>query len=248
LEQAMDVFAAVREELEGAPEELWVQLIFCTGPEADFIPPALRGESCLMMTATWIGEDLAAGARAIAPLRERVVPLLDLVGEFPYAFLQAASDPLAPRGRINCAAMPGFFDDLTAEIFAVGMAAAERFPGPHCVVEFAQLGGAVGRVAAAATAVPSAFREARFSYVLGSNCLQEGDLEACRQWVFEADAALAPYRLPGRYVNFLSEDDDDGMREAFGAETWGRLMEVKTKYDPDGVFSYNPSRRAAAVS
>ncbi len=248
LEQAMDVFEAVRGELAGAPEELWVQLIFCTGPQAEFIPPALRGESCLMMTATWIGEDLEAGARAIAPLREKVSPLLDLVGEFPYAFLQAASDPLAPHGRINCAAMPGFFDDLSGEIFAIGLEHARRFPGPHCVVEFAQLGGAVARVPVAETAVPAAFRRARFSYVLGSNCLEEQDIEPARQWVFDADAALAPYRQGGRYVNFLSEDDEDGMREAFGEDTYARLMEIKAKYDPDAVFSYNPLKRAAAIS
>ena len=201
-----------------------------------------------MMTVTWVGADHEAGARVIAPFREQVVPMLNVVGEFPYAFLQAASDPLAPHGRINCASIPGFLDDLTEEIFDVGLTQAENFPSDHSVVEFAQLGGAVMRVSADATAVPAAMRDARFSYVLGSNTLDPVNIDACRQWVFETDAALEPYRSAGRYVNFLSEDDEDGMREAFGDETYGRLMEIKGKYDPDGLFSYNPNKSATAIS
>jgi hypothetical protein len=246
--QAMDVYRAVREDIDRLPEEAWVQFIFATAPEAEFIPAELQGTSSLMMTVTWVGEDLEEGARVLAPFREKVAPTLDLVGEFPYAFLQAASDPLAPHGRINCAAVPGFFEDLTEEIFEIGRAHAENFPSKHCVVEYAQVGGAVTRVPADATAVPAAFRDAKFSYVLGSNCLDEADIEPCRQWVFDTDAAFDPHRRPGRYVNFLSEDDEDGMREALGEDTYARLMEIKGKYDPDSVFSYNPNNRAAAVS
>jgi hypothetical protein len=248
LEQSKDVYLAVREHLADAPEDLWVQIIFCTAPVADFIPPELQGTPCLMMTVTWVGDDLDEGERMIAPFREKVAPTLDVVGPFPYAFLQAASDPLAPHGKLNCAAMPGFLDDLTEEIFDVGLAQAENFPGEYAIVEFAQMGGAVLRVPADATAVPAAFRDARFSYVLGSNTLDEAEIDACRQWVFDADAALEPYRRPGRYVNFMSEDDEDAMREALGEETYARLTEIKAEYDPDGVFSYNPNHRAAAVS
>jgi hypothetical protein len=248
IEQAKDVYLSVREHLADAPEDLWVQLIFCTAPVADFVPPELQGTSCLMMTVTWVGPDLDEGARTIAPFRQKVAPTLDVVGEFPYAFLQAASDPLAPHGRLNAAAMPGFLDDLTEAIFDIGLAQAESFPSDHSVLEFAQMGGAVTRVPADATAVPAAFRDAEFSYVLGSNTLDPSEIESCRQWVFEADAALEPHRRPGRYANFLSEDDSDEMREAFGDEIYDRLMEIKAKYDPDGVFSHNPNNRAAAVS
>jgi hypothetical protein len=248
IEQSKDVYQAVREELVDAPEELWVQFIFCTAPAADFVPPQLQGQPSLMMTVTWVGEDLEAGERAIAPFRERVAPTLDVVGPFPYAFLQAASDPLAPHGMLNCGAMPGFLDDLTEEIFDAGLALAETFPSDHSIVELAQMGGAVTRVPVEATAAPAAFRDARFSYVVGSNTLDEAEIETCRQWVLDADAALEPYRRPGRYVNFMSEDGEDAMRDALGEDNYARLMEIKATYDPDGVFSYNPNRRTAAIS
>jgi len=56
------------------------------------------------------------------------------------------------------------------------------------------------------------------------------------------DATMTAHRLPGRYINFVSEDDDDSVREAMGAETYRRLTEVKAKYDPDGIFSRNPNK------
>ena len=61
-------------------------------------------------------------------------------------------------------------------------------------------------------------------------------------------AAFEPYRRPGRYANFFSEDDEDAMREALGEENYERLMEIKATYDPNAVFSYSPNARAAAVS
>ncbi len=246
--QAKDVFLAVREHLAAAPDDLQVQFIFCTAPEAEFIPVELQGTRCLMMTATWVGDDHEEAARQIAPLRERVKPMLDVIGAFPYAFLQAASDPLAPHGRINVGVLPGFLDDLTEEIFDIGIAQAESFAGPLGVVEFSQMGGAVSRVPADATAVPASFRDSGYSYIVAQNCLDPADIEACREWTVAADAAFERYRRPGRYVNFFSEDDEDAMREAFGEENYERLMEIKATYDPDAVFSYSPNKRAAAVS
>ena len=52
--QSMDVFHAAQAALADAPEELWVQFIWVTGPEG-FMPPGLAGEPCLVVTATWIG-------------------------------------------------------------------------------------------------------------------------------------------------------------------------------------------------
>ena len=204
---------------------------------------------CLMMTATWVGDDLEEGERIIAPLRERVPPSLDLVGQFPYTFLQAASDPLAPHGRLNVAAMCGYLDELTEEVFDIAMPAAERFRTPLTVIEFSQMGGAVKRVPADATAVPPAFRDCGYFYIVGAQHLDASEVDACRDWTFERERQLEPYRLPGRYLNFVT----GGRRGQHAGRARRRqltrgCMEVKAKYDPEGVFSYNPNKRAAAVS
>ena len=74
------------------------------------------------------------------------------------------------------------------------------------------------------------------------------DRRAGVDWIKRLDAGMAQFRLPGRYINFLSEDDLAGQRESLGDETFERLQEIKAKYDPDGVFSRNPNKRLAPVA
>ncbi len=48
-------------------------------------------------------------------------------------------------------------------------------------------------------------------------------------------------RSTGRmYLNFPGLGEGDGLvRDAFGAETYGRLQKVKSRYDPDNLFRMN---------
>ena len=54
-------------------------------------------------------------------------------------------------------------------------------------------------------------------------------------WARRFFAALGRFR-EGVYVNFLGGDEDPGrVREAYGDSVYDRLVDVKTKYDPDNV-------------
>ena len=44
---------------------------------------------------------------------------------------------------------------------------------------------------------------------------------------------------PGVYVNFLSDEGPERVREAYPGATWDRLVEVKRRYDPDNLFRRN---------
>ena len=241
LAQAREVYRQLREEIATAPDELALQLIFVTGPQVEFIPQELQGQPTLMMPVTWLGEDFEQGERVIAPFREKVPPTLEMVGPMPYTLLQSASDMLAPHGRRGCS-LPGYLDDLGEEIIDVAIDLVERFPTDATVLEFSQMGGAVARVPADATA-SSAFRDAGYFYIAGANSWEQADDEACEEWVRAADAAFEPFRLPGRYINFLSDDDESNLREAIGERTAARLAEIKARYDPQGVFAHNPNAR-----
>jgi hypothetical protein len=61
--------------------------------------------------------------------------------------------------------------------------------------------------------------------------------------------ALRPY-AEGVYVNFLSDEGEARVREAYKPATYARLVELKTRYDPANVFRFNqnikPTRARAA--
>ena len=72
------------------------------------------------------------------------------------------------------------------------------------------------------------------------------DDEANIAWARQLIKALEPYTV-GNYLNFpgLLEEGEEQLRASFGAH-YERLVEVKTRWDPDNVFRLNhnvPPRR-----
>jgi hypothetical protein len=53
---------------------------------------------------------------------------------------------------------------------------------------------------------------------------------------------LAPHALPGGYPNLLGPDDEHQVAAAYGPHT-ARLLAVKARLDPDGVFTATPLPR-----
>ncbi len=246
LEQADDVFSQLRAEIDVAPEELQLEFIMVTGPEVDLIPAELIGKPVLLLTITWLGPDLDEGERVVAPFLERVTPAVQFVGKFPYAMLQASADSLSPHGR-RTYTYAGFLAEVSDELRAIASGFVKDCPGSIWpTVELCQMGGAVARVAKDATPA-AAFRDAGWYYIAGAAWWDPDDDAVAIDFVRRLDAAFEPFRLPGRYINFVSEDDVEGQRESLGDETFARLQEVKARYDPDGIFARNPNKRAASV-
>lgn len=44
----------------------------------------------------------------------------------------------------------------------------------------------------------------------------------------------------GGYVNFMTEHDEDRVRNSYGAK-YERLQQIKGTFDPDNVFHLNPN-------
>jgi len=60
-----------------------------------------------------------------------------------------------------------------------------------------------------------------------------------RQWTKALRAVLDPFSR-GMYVNHLSEPSENYVRAAYGPN-YGRLVEIKKKYDPTNVLNLNPN-------
>ena len=98
------------------------------------------------------------------------------------------------------------------------------------------MGGAVSRVSDDETAFNG--RNARFTYNVGASTETSEGFDEEREWVRSFWSALEPWH-EGVYTNFLGDEGADRVREAYGAQKYDRLRELKRKYDPDNFFRLN---------
>jgi ubiquinone/menaquinone biosynthesis C-methylase UbiE len=106
---------------------------------------------------------------------------------------------------------------------------------PLSMIHIHQLGGAMNRVGADATAF--GHRDSGFVVnVLGMWPAPE-DNEKHIDWARGLFAALQPY-AHGAYINFLGDEGQERVRSAYGPN-YERLVALKNKYDPSNLFRLN---------
>jgi FAD/FMN-containing dehydrogenase len=62
--------------------------------------------------------------------------------------------------------------------------------------------------------------------------------DAEREWARGLWTALAPHHQ-NVYVNFMMEEGEERVRQAYGAQKYDRLKALKRKYDPENFFRLN---------
>jgi FAD/FMN-containing dehydrogenase len=69
--------------------------------------------------------------------------------------------------------------------------------------------------------------------------LDPAEDEANTAWVRAAADAMEPYGTGARYVNFLADEGEAGVRSAYETEAFTRLQKLKSRYDPTNFFRLN---------
>jgi len=175
------------------------------------------------------------GEEVLRPWQAFGPPAAAHVGPVPYTALQGMFDASAQPGQHNywkSVDLPELSDTAIDTIVA---RAAER-PSPLSQIHIHQMGGAVSRVAADATAY--AHRSARYVLNTISVWTDPAENDANVGWARSAHDAMLPF-ASGAYVNFLGEEGADRIRTAYGEKTYDRLRALKRKYDPNNVFRIN---------
>jgi hypothetical protein len=103
-------------------------------------------------------------------------------------------------------------------------------------IELAYLGGAAQEVAADETAFGD--RSAPFVINLLGHWFHTSEDAANVEWVRKLFQTLRSAMTPGVYINFMSGDEEDRVHEAY-RERWQRLVDVKSKYDPENFLRLN---------
>jgi FAD/FMN-containing dehydrogenase len=214
-----------------APEELSAIANIMVAPPMPLVPPEAHGKLVIMAMLAYAG-DAEAGERALAPFRALAEPLADMVQPMPYAGLfQPQEDIEVVEESARSMFLDGF-DRGAAETVVQHLQASTA---PMAVAQLRVLGGAMARVPADATAF--AHRDRPIMAGVGAVYEHAADRPAHDAW---ADGFAAALRGgPGVYVNFLSDEGPERVREAYPGPTWDRLVEVKRRYDPHNLFHRN---------
>lgn len=238
LDQAPTVFRRFRELCAEAPEELALRATLLHWP-----PTAPEGPPMAAITAAYLGSDDAAHA-ALGRLRRIGEPELDLIRPLEYPELQRNTEQAFHDGHGTATGSEWLraFDDDAIDAL-VGLAA--RMPTPYSLISVHQLGGAVRRMDAAATAFD--YHDAAFHMVLFSGGPAGTDLTASRQWIAEITAAVQGCSAGGPYIGILDDAAaPERVRSAYRPATYDRLRRIKAEYDPDNTFRCNHNIAPAA--
>ena len=101
---------------------------------------------------------------------------------------------------------------------------------------FQQVGGAIARIPAAATAYAN--RTAAYDAFAVSIWTEPTRDAANVFWTREVYESLRPFATGGVYVNNLGDEGFIRVRAAYG-QNYDRLVSLKRRYDPDNLFRSN---------
>ncbi|EGJ77101.1 putative FAD linked oxidase domain protein [Streptomyces sp. Tu6071] len=223
-DETADVLRAWAAYMDSAPEELTATAMCWPTFGEDEKPP-------LALVVCYGGDDEAAAARAIDPIRALGTVVDDQVRLMPYGeALQPAGDlPPGWRPRVRNRFAPALTADMTATILA------EQANLENLYVEIRSIGGALNRVPNDATAFAHRSTEAMIMGVLlGSPEGNEPLLPA-----YEAFwTALAPW-TSGAYSGFLSDVLPEDIEAVYPKPVYQRLAALKHEYDPGNIFHLN---------
>jgi FAD/FMN-containing dehydrogenase len=244
LEQAEAVVRGWRDFTTRAPEEVMAELMFWSVLPELGLPEELHGRPVVAVLGIYAGS-VAEGERALQPLRELGEPLLDLSGAASYVEVQSSFDGIAPDGgRYYWKSL--FLDRLEDGVVDSILARGSDRPTPNTAVIVRHLGGAIRRVREDATAYGN--RGAEYNLSIDGMWSDPADDDRVISWVRSAWDELRPHSTGGVYINFAGlSEEGEAMSRAAAAGNFGRLMEVKRRYDPTGLFRlYQPGSGRAA--
>ena len=233
-DRAAEALRLYRDYFATAPDEMTVFPFFYRVPPVDGFPEATHGEVVIAFVIGYVG-DPSEGKRAVAPFGQLGDPILSAVSPCPYVDLQQSFDAgMGPGHRWYTRSHD--FDEVSDACIDALVASLDPFLGPYTAVYLGPGGGAVARLADDATAYPNR-GSAHYVHVLAGwdDPAEDGEVMT---WARGVADAVAPFANGSVYVNLLGEDEGERVPDAYGAN-YGRLAELKARWDPENVFRNN---------
>ena len=227
-----DVLAAFVQCASTAPDALSLSVAVYTFPDLSTLPAAVRGRHCCHVRVTYQGP--AAEAEAfLGALRGAGSVLLDTVRSLPLTEIGTIhNDRTAPLDVHSRSLVLRRLDSALVDTVV-----AHTAPDAPSLVELRHLGGALARQPAVANAVGHRGGVANmFTTAYPTDDHTVADAEQQRLL-----ADLEPWSDGGALSTFLlgGKVTPADVRAAFRPEDYDRLVELKTRWDPDNLFRFN---------
>jgi hypothetical protein len=243
MEESPNVLRFYREWIAEAPDELMTIVVHRKAPPLPFVPLELHGKLVVSVVCCYTGP-VEDGEKAVKPLKAFGSPVLDLCVPKPFLAHQAMFDLSFQHGwwyyMRACDVA-----ELTDEVIDITVDHSLRINSPLTAFPIWQRGGAAARVGEDETAFGG--RSAGHTFNITAVTATGEGFDQEREWVRNFWSALEPYHT-SVYVNFLMEEGEERIRQAYGAEKYDRLKALKRRYDPDNFFRLNQNIGPAATA
>jgi FAD binding domain/Berberine and berberine like len=239
LPASREVIRGYLDYMATAPDELTTLGNLMHAPPFPWVPENRVGEVVLSIIVCWTGS-VEDGERALAPLRALATPVADTVRPIPYPVIyESTAHQAAPHAAT---VRMTYADDFSDEAIDTMLAAIENASSPFSVVHLRGMGGAFARIGNDETAFAN--RDKRYFFAAIAVWLDAAEDGAPHRAWAESLFEKVRHEGSGAYVNFLDNEGEDRIREAYGAN-YARLAEIKAKYDPTNLFRFNQNIRPA---
>lgn len=217
----------------GASDNLSTIANVMTCPPMPFVPADVHGKPVILAMLAWSGPATEAEA-ALAPFRGLATPYANFVKAGDYAHLMYP--PEDPDYHPTAVSRTMFMNRVGLDEAKLIIDEITRSDATFSVVQLRELGGAVARVPADATAF--AHRKAPIMVNVAAFYTDAADKLKREAWIAGFGGRLVQEEK-GAYVNFLGTDGAERISAAYPKATLERLRRIKTQYDPGNLFRLN---------
>lgn len=220
--------------MEDAPDELQCYAFFLNVPPVEPFPKEYHGKTTCALVACYSG-DTEKGKAVLQPLNELGDPIFKFQQNVKYTDIQKSFDAGMPKG-LRWYTKAHYLPEINDSIISTILDLTASLPGAYTLAYLEPVSGAFTRISSTATAFPH--RKDSFSFHIFPGWKESVDDEKNIKWAKDFHQALKKESNGGVYVNLMSPDEKDRIRNAYG-ENFERLVEVKKKWDPNNLFRSN---------
>lgn len=237
---AKNILKQYRDFITTTPQEFNTWVVLRKAPPLPFLPEDVHGKEVIVLAIAVIA-DLEKNEKLIDTLRGFGQAVGEHIGRMPYVNWQQAFDPLLTPGARNYWKSHNF-TELSDGAFDQMIEYASKLPSPQCEIFIAYLEGKFNTVPTNTMAYPN--RDLKFILNVHGRWDDSSQDKEGIAWARHFFDATLKFASAGAYVNFMTEDEQDRVKNAYG-QNYSKLVEIKKKYDPNNLLKHNQNIKPA---